>query len=54
MAAAWSEAWVEAVVCSSIGDEAVTCSGARIEEGRQRRRMTLSRATEERGRESVG
>jgi hypothetical protein len=37
MAAAHSEAGVEAVVCSRAGDEAAVCSGAGIEDGRWRR-----------------
>jgi hypothetical protein len=37
MAAAHSEARVEAVVCSRAGDEATVCSGAGIEDGRWQR-----------------
>jgi hypothetical protein len=37
MAAARSEAGVEAVACSEAGDEAAACSGTEIEDDRRRR-----------------
>jgi hypothetical protein len=36
MAAACSEAGVEAAARSEVGDEATACSGPRIEDGKQR------------------